>query len=595
MRIPGRHLETFVREVVDACLTSQHDRIQRGLYYRNYYLSGSERPDAPAAFNKTFAHVDDLASTLYSPISLRLKITDPDLPNILTEAKGRAAASRLRILARQSNVDSMTGSAVVWSLVKGKTFIKQMWKRGRFDPEMIMPEAMGVLKENHDKLDEGMEAFCHSMLLSPHELRRIIWDRPDRDRLLAKLRGQSLGQLYPLGMGSAGAEKQVIVGGLYPFQPSGSPYPNQTRGVVDWMGGPQATLSPALVDSLVRMDEAWIWDDERADWTTFQIIGDELVWPIHQKVNLLAYNPLSQQEIPDLKGHHPFCEFCSDPLEGYFWGRSEVINVWLLQEFINKRISGINRMLRKEEEPSTRFTGVAGVNQNALNRYRAPGGYFSDQNPGAKIEETAMKVPQDVWAALHEYERMFDVMAGKPPVTQGRGEPGVRAQGHAQTLIAMASPRFKDRALLIERDCEGLYSLGLDIMRVHDDKKLTAWVPEQAAGAEAMKPDPLLLPPVPGFVAVSFAAADLPEDVVVSIDSHSASPIFALEEKQTVFDAFKVGAMGLPELIERLDLSGQDELIAGVERREAAKAAQIQVLEQKGDEKAALKLVTKGR
>src|ERR1700678_3545422 len=113
MRIPGRHLEVFVREVVDACLTSQHERIQKGVFYRNYYAPESERPAAPAPFNKTFAHIDDLASTLYSPISLRLKITDPDLPSVLTEAKGRAAAARLRNLSRQAQLDSMTGSAVV--------------------------------------------------------------------------------------------------------------------------------------------------------------------------------------------------------------------------------------------------------------------------------------------------------------------------------------------------------------------------------------------------------------------------------------------------------------------------------------------------
>lgn len=589
MRIPSEKREQFVREIVEACLVSQSDRIQRGMYYKNYFLTGTDQPMYPAAYNRTFTYIDDLESTLYSPVSLKLHIGDPDLPNLLTEAKGRAAASRLRIHSRRSNTDSMTSSAVGWALIKGKTFIKQMWKGSGFKPDLIQPEAMGVLKENYGQLDEGMEAFTHSMLLTPFELKRLIWNAPRREETLKKLAASSLGQTYPLA--EMTNEKQVIVGGLYPFQPAGSPNPNNTRGIVDWMGGPSPTMSPAFINSLVRLDEAWIWDDERADWATFQIIGETLVFGKLQTVNALGYNTASKQENPDLKGRHPFCEFCPNPLEGYFWGRSEIVNVALLQEFINKRISGINRMLRKEEEPSTRFVGSTGVNQMTLSRYRAPGGYFADPSPNAKIEDTAMKVPADVWAALHEYERMFDSMAGKPPVAQGRGDQGVRGQGHAQTLLQMASPRFKDRALLVERDCEGMYSLMLDLARAHDPKKIIAWVPRAQAGDEALPDNPLIIPPVAGQAAVPFTFANLDEDVVCTIDSHSASPIFAMEAKQLMFDYLKVGAASVEDLIEHTDSPDPDGMIAGAERRAAEKAQEIAKLTAAGDEKAALRLV----
>ena len=591
MRIPSEKREQFVREIVEACLVSQSDRIQRGMYYKNYFLSGSDQPTYPAAFNRTFTYIDDLESTLYSPVSLKLHIGDPDLPNILTEAKGRAAASRLRIHSRRSNTDSMTSSAVGWALVKGKSFNKQMWKGSGFKPDLIQPEAMGVLKENYGQLDEGMEAFTHSMLLTPFELKRLIWNAPRREETLKKLAASSLGQTYPLA--EMTNEKQVIVGGLYPFQPAGSPNPNNTRGIVDWMGGPSPTMSPACSPSI----RWFVWTRPGFGMTSaltgrrFRIIGETLVFGKLQTANSLAYNPSSKMENPELKGRHPFCEFCPNPLEGYFWGRSEIVNVALLQEFINKRISGINRMLRKEEEPSTKFVGSTGVNQMTLSRYRAPGGYFSDPNPNAKIEDSAMKVPADVWAALHEYERMFDAMAGKPPVAQGRGDQGVRGQGHAQTLLQMASPRFKDRALLVERDCEGMYSLMLDLARAHDAKKIIAWVPREQAGAEALPEDPLIIPPVKGQAAVPFTFSNLDEDVVCTIDSHSASPIFAQEGKQLIFDAVKIGAMTPAQAMERLDISGEDEIIAGIERREAAKNEQIQALEQKGEEKQALKLI----
>ena len=78
MHIPRRHLEKFVREVANDCLVSQTDRINRGAYFKNYALFGSEMPDSPAIYNKTYAYLDDLESLLYSPVSLRFHIGDPD-------------------------------------------------------------------------------------------------------------------------------------------------------------------------------------------------------------------------------------------------------------------------------------------------------------------------------------------------------------------------------------------------------------------------------------------------------------------------------------------------------------------------------------
>jgi hypothetical protein len=58
----------------------------------------------------------------------------------------------------------------------------------------------------------------------------------------------------------------------------------------------------------------------------------------------MAWNPDSVSAMPALKGRHPFVDFCPNHVEGYFWGRSEIANVFLLQEAINSRITGINKM-----------------------------------------------------------------------------------------------------------------------------------------------------------------------------------------------------------------------------------------------------------
>ena len=350
------------------------------------------------------------------------------------------------------------------------------------------------------------------------------------------------------------------------------------RGVVDWMSQPRAALDPRVLAEMIELQEVWVWDDKRNDWATFQLLGDDiLLLGRYQIVNALAYDPQTRVSSPELQGSHPFTPFCANPVVDYFWGLSEVAKLILLQEAINARITGINKMLRKQEDPSTKFVGSTGVNQMALSRFNKPGGYYTDSNPNAKIERDQIAIPQDLWGSLHEYERMFDEMMGLPPIAKGQGEQGVRSGAHADTLVRMFSPRFKDRALLIERDVEKFGALTLDLARAHEDKKLWAWVPKAAAGVEyTMSDDELafLKPPAPGFVPVLFTFADLPSDVSLTVDSHSSSPAFSQDAKALAFDLLKVGAMSTADLVEHVDAPDPDELYAGIARREAAKAEQ---------------------
>jgi hypothetical protein len=594
MHIPSTKLERFARDVIVQCTQSQPSRINRGMAYKNYYLLGAENADVPALFNKTYVYLDDLESLLYSPVSLAWHIGDPSMPNALEQAKGRAAATRLKHHTRFSETDTKISQAVCWSLVKGKTFIKQHWSRDKFQPAVIQPEMMGVFMEAHDCLDENMEAFVHSTWITPYQYARLLWnikDKAVRDELMRKgKRYQKPGKQAIVDADQA--MKQVIVGGLYPYQPSGSQKP-QTRGIVDWMGGPSPILSADLVGSLMRLDELWVWDDARQDWATFQMIGDDILLMGRLLIqNALAFNPASLQSVPELKGQHPFTEFCANPLDGYFWGRSEIANVALLQESLNSRMAGINRLLRLQEDPPKKFMGSSGVNQNALARFRKPGGYWTDSSPTAKVETDSPQIPETLWESNHEIERLFDEMGGLPPIAKGRGEAGVRSQGHAETLVRMFSPRFKDRALLIERDVEALGQLMLQIGRAHDDCRLIGWVAEQYAGLEKkIEPDAFLIPPAPGMAPVQFSLHDLSENSRVSVESHSSSPAFQMEARGLAFDLLKIGAADQVDVVDRIDVSNPEELVANIERRQAEKAAAISKLE--GQEQ--LKLLEGGK
>lgn len=592
MKIPSRKLEEFVRELCDECLTSQVERTQRGQAYKNYFLFGAQQVQDAAIFNKTFAYIDDLESMLYSPLSLRFNIGNPELPNVLSESKGRAASTKLRHMARKSDTDTLISGAVCWSLVKGKAFIKQTFKGTNFSPELIQPESMGVLRENHDKLDADMEAFVHRQFITPYQFARLIEGHPDEEALIKKSR-----QYVREAKANPDANNsvmQVIVGGLQPFQPAGGAATSQ-RGIVDWMGGPTPVLSPNISQALLPLDELWVWDDKRKDWATFLMIGSNmLILGKYFFCNALAWNATSRMDMPELSGRHPFVEFSPNRLDGYFWGRSEIANVALLQEMINKRINGINRLLRLQEDPPKKYIGSNGVNQAALTRFNKPGGYWTESNPNAKVETMAPEMPPTLFLDLHEAERMFDEMGGLPPIAKGHGESGVRSAGHAETLVRMFSPRFKDRALLVERDVEALGALMLDLARVHVPDKLVAWVDKGLAGVEAQMASELIQPPAPNQVGVYFTFADLDEDVTLTVDSHSSSPVFAQEAKGLVFDLLKIGAMTPEQVVEHVDAPDPDGLIAGIQRREASKAAEIEQLK-KDDPQSALKMLTGGK
>lgn len=572
MFIPNKKLESFVYDVSEQCFASRVDRTNRGVFYQNYFYSGSADQTNAALYNKVYALLDDTESLLYSPVSLRFHIGDPDTPNLLNQAKGRAASARLRSLGRRSDTDTMISAAIRIALCKGKGHIKQMWKGSGFAPELVQPEDFGVMRENHTKLDENMEAFSHAMLITPYQFARLVWSHPDRENLLKMAHNY---QRESTGLPSTqNAAMQIVVGGLYPFQPAGV-VPSGMRGMVDWMSQPQPQLSPQIAGQLMELRETWIWDDDRQDWATFQMVGpDMLIMGKYQKQNAIAWDSQTHQSNPKLKGRHPFCDFCINPVDNYYWGRSEISMLVGLQESLNARNIGINKMLRKQEDPTTTILGVAGINQEAWSRYQKPGGYFTDTNPNAKMTRDVTQIPQDIWASVHETERMMDELEGIPPIARGTNPAGVRSAAHANSLIRQFSPRFKDRALLAERDVEALGALMLDLAKAHEDRKMIAWVPAAAAGPEApaIPNAEFFIPPAKGLVPIMFTFAGLDDDVSLTIDGHSSSPAFAEEAKGLDFDLLKVGAMSPSTLLDHVDAPDPEELQAEIERKQIAQA-----------------------
>ena len=582
MRIPQKNLAVWCGELVTACSASRKDRIQRGAMFRNLYLTGSDMGE-PAVFPKTFAYIDNLSSYLYSPVELRFGIEKYGSSTLADRAKGSAAAAELHRYMRQGNVDTLIEEAVIWGLVKGKAFIKLLWGEEGFEPYVIQPEMMGVYREDITSLDE-QEAFYQSVYLTPDRFAQMVENHPNRDELLHKVEKYIHPANDENNPDSNNALKQVILGGLNPYRAASSGNKTQNRGVVDWLGGPSPTISPELLASVIRLDELWVWDDERDDWTTIQLIGnDVIVSGKNQRRNIIAdmfdpdnkeLSPKSNEDNP-LSGHHPFVEFCPNRLSGYFWGRSELCNVGLLQQMINTRIDGINRLLRRQEDPPVKWTGGQAPADKQWSKLRKPGTLLSDASPNAKIDVLGPALPEGLWESLHEIEAMYDKMAGFTPTLQGRGESGVRAQGHSRTLTENASPRFKDRALIVERSVEAIGGLGLSYLKSNVADMLTGWVPpsDKSIDSSVQISEDDLEPPAAGMKPVQFMLHQLSKKCKVVVDSHSSSPAFSHETKGLMFDLYKAGAADKKQLILHTDPPGADTMIEDLERAEIAQAA----------------------
>ena len=161
-----------------------------------------------------------------------------------------------------------------------------------------------------------------------------------------------------------------------------------------------------------------------------------------------------------------------------------------------------------------------------------------------KVEKMSPDLPAGFGKPARVGQR-FDVMGSMPPIMQGEGDQGVRAQGHAETLVRMASPRFKDRALGIERQVEEVGGLCLDMLRAHCAEEFPYWIKEADLGSlKGKELDPTLYePPAPKLAALPFIMALASHRMKLAVDCHSSSPACSHAARQLA-SSWRARALG---------------------------------------------------
>ena len=527
MRIPPNNdeRENFYLDLMNKCMVSREERKADYGTLRSYYLFGAGPEEPPAYFNKIHPHIDQLTSFLYSAETTRFSIAmGASVPDI-EHRKTPVLTNALNDEWLNSNADQVFSTALTWSLVYNTTFLKLVYGGG-IHPYMIEPGAIGVLREDTPYVDR-QEAICQRYYITRSELFARLYSHPKREQIVKRVTTNIKNSTSDGSDGGDGVAR-IVMSATNPT----------IYGQVNMDLYGMNRYNARLAEETVEMHELWVWNDEIEDYQVVTMASPDII--VYDRPGSSLF----------LKGECPFVQICPNPQYDYFWGQSEVQKMLLLQGLRNNRMTEVLDLLSKQVTPPTALTGFTGILDEknfALNR---AGGLLSSDMPNAKVERLAPEMPSNLFEVIHEIDAMFSEVSGISNVLSGRGESGVRSQGHASQLARLGSSRAKKRALIVEDSLEKVATLYLKLMQAYD--------PTHFKDTEGTP-----------FIAEQFT-----KDFVVKVDAHSNSPIFTEDTKELAFSLFKAQAIDKESLLDMLEPPGKQLLKEKLKRREEKAASE---------------------
>jgi hypothetical protein len=538
LKIPDKagFLEMWIKEVIDETMGSSEER---GMVYARagqYYYQGTMDSRA-AIYNKTKPFVDKLAGFLMQPTDVRFQLTYDSGEEEDVLDRSQLVAEKLTADYRNTDADTTFAEAVVWSLVNGCQMLKVLpdGDSGTFKMAPVHPQNFGVLSETTLALDE-QEAFCHVSFPTKTKLRSMLHDHPRYEEIMARVDDEAKKD-------RADEEPtyfhQMVVGGLQPLGDVGDA-PSSAAGIVNVFPTPTPWQPNRKFSPTVKLCEVWIRDRDRGeDYTTIQVVYPDIV----------IEGESTRRNLSRIPGKSPFVKVQALPTPGYFWGRSIIADVQMLQDVLNKRLRDIKIMWDRNVNAPQVFSGFTSVTEEQYYKIINEGGFLNDPNPNAKAQKLLDPPPENYLEELEFLFKLFDEASGFSPIMSGQGESGVRAGVHAQTLVRTSSPHLIKQAANIERQLADTGFLALRIMQAMD-----ALIYKTEQGTE-------------------FLLSQLPANFNVQVDSHSASPAFAEDNRQVAIALARAGAIDSEDLIHMLHPPGAELLLARLRMRQKAQAA----------------------
>lgn len=542
-----KELIPWAIELIEQCRVSV---AQRSSAYRQYY-QWSETGRAAgglALANMLYGHVDRLASHLFSPSGLRFTIDYENIYDKSWQEKGAVVARMISREWERHNIDMTFGHGVKEALTYGACILKQLGGRaadGGFafqGARLVMPHQFGVYDESCNDLHR-QDAFVETCWLTKSQVWRRVRELPSAEKLYKRI------------LASANKDNNASQPTSFMHQVLSTAILNtslqtmtqpQPGGIVQLSNDPNfATLGPQVAPELYPMHELWVKDDGRdggEDWTTIQLIEpDILIAPLFKHVNLFAKETI------------PFQLIQPNFVAGYFWGRSELVDLLQLQDWLTTHLDDTKRMMGLQIDKILGFEGMDSITDEVYAGLTRVPGYIGTPQ-GAVIKDLTPKMPEQCLPLIAEILGLMDRASGFDNILSGQNDPGVRAGNHAETLQRNASPRLRDRSLLVERQCASAADATLAIFEAKEAK--VTWTD-------------------PNKEETEFLVGQLPDDRRVAIDGHSGSPIFHDDHTNLIAFGIKSGFITGVSAIEELPFSHKDVLKDRLAEKEAQQAALI--------------------
>lgn len=529
MIIPSnkRELIKKANEWVEVCLHSLGNRQARYRQLKQWIETGRAN-GVSSLHNRLYAHTDRLQSHLFSPSDLRFSI---DFENYYPKEMLLQAEMASRVLTREwerANIDIMFGEGVKVGLDYGACIIKALARKdtddniARVESRLVMPWMFGVYNENVVNLSD-QEVMVEVAYLTLPEVWRRVAHLPDAERLYTRIKASASPDNAADGVSNffhqilSTSQLQTSISG------SNSPVPG---GIVSLGNNTSdVTISSDLGVDTVKMYEIWAWDDLAGDYVTIQMFEpDILVAPLFKKTNLYCPDSL------------PYGLIQPNSTPGFFWGRSEVTDMIEPQGLVSEWLDDFRRLMGVQYDKLLAFIGSNGITDEMYDQFRQAGYIGMDQ--GSSVSDLTPKIPDQAIPAIRMMIEFMEEIGGFGNVLSGQGQPGVRSEGQTNTLAKMASPRLRDRSILVERQCAAFADVVLHGLEAKNDK--TYWVdPSTGSNSE-------------------FYLSQLPDDRRVSVDSHSSSPIYEDDHKELVAFLMKLQIIGGDSALDLLPVPMRD-------------------------------------
>ncbi len=550
-----RELLKFANDTIEKCRVSVG---QRAAYCRlmNAITETGRYDGMKSLINMMHSHLARAATHLFSPVELKFSLDYDRVYPMKFYQMGSVIAKQLTRQWQRTSTDKMFARGVFDSLKYGASILKQ-WaqvegpkQKPAFYAKLVMPWQFGVYNESENDLDR-QAALCETSIVTLAEVWRRICHLPDAKKLYERIRshamtGQSMSdpQSYFHQVLSTSTLQTGVNGATRPLP----------GGIVQLNNDPNfSIMGPTVAAETVQVHELWVQDDE--DYTTIILIEpDILIAPLYKKANLLG-----------VEGRHPFTLIQPNEVSNWLWGRSELVDLIEPQALLSTLCDDAKRLTGLQVDKLLAFSGDNTITDEAYGQFRVAG--YLNLNNGAKVEDLTPKFPVELIEMIKFTIQEINTLGSFPEILQGKGEEGVRAGAHADTLLRTAAPTLRDRALACERQCVRAADLTLALKQAKDPTKY--WIKaDQLADVEE----------------TSFMLTDIPEDWCVAVDSHSSSPIFADENTQQVAFALKVGIVDGEYAIDNLTLPNKEGAKISLREKQKREAEQFQSLMQANPE-----------